>query len=71
MDEYEYLCLDENEYLGLDTNENLGLEEYEYPGLDEWDGEESVLNQVLAESQQEYLNSLKSKSRGEKEKVVV
>lgn len=38
-------------------------------GLDEWGvQEDSVLHQVLAESQQEYLNSLKSKSRDNKEK---
>ena len=40
-------------------------------GLDEWGvQEDSVLHQVLAESQQEYLNSLKSKSRDNKEKVI-
>jgi len=37
-------------------------------GLDEWGGEDTVLNQVLAESQQEYFNSLKRQSHSDKEK---
>jgi len=32
-------------------------------GLEEWGGEDSVLHQVLAASQQEYLDSLKSKNK--------
>ena len=36
---------------------------YIFTGLDEW-GEDAVLSQVLAASQQEYLDSLKKREEG-------
>ena len=51
----------------LGNDKNAQYIPLHYSGLDEWGGENSVLHQVLAASQQEYLDSLKSKN---KEKVI-